>query len=191
MTLYTKTIEAITFGELVQHGIEQCKSEGRDHNIINGMPWSFKYKGHPITHERDDCYLITTLEVTHHMTPDDMLITGVAGEIYPCNKHIFEATYSAVESAPSDGMTFGMAIEALKAGKRVARDGWNGKGMWLHLAENYPEVERKDFVFYDADGCESSYQALPWIGMKTADNKFVPWLASQTDMLAEDWQIVE
>jgi len=67
---------------------------------------------------------------------------------------------------PTDGLNFGLAIEALKKGFKVARAGWNGKGMWLL-----------------ADG-------LPWIGMKTADNKFVPWLASQTDMLADDWQIV-
>lgn len=80
-------IEAITFTELVEYG--------RQHgaNIVAGMPWSFHYQGHPVTHENDQCYLIPTLEGTMRMTPDDMLITGVAGEIYPCKKEIFFATY--------------------------------------------------------------------------------------------------
>jgi hypothetical protein len=79
----------------------------------------------------------------------------------------------------NDQFDFGEALKALKAGKRVARAGWNGKGMWLMLV---PEKI--------ADAVSFQYAALnpaPWIGMKTADEKFVPWLASQTDMLAGDW----
>lgn len=82
-------IEAITFDELVQHG----RDNGA--NIVNGMPWSFSYQGHPISHENDTCYLIPTLEGTMHFTPNDMLITGVNGEIYPCKRDIFAATYEA------------------------------------------------------------------------------------------------
>lgn len=81
------TIEAITFDELVEHG----RSSGA--NIVNGMPWSFSYEGHPITHETDDCYLIPTLEGTMKFGRGDMLITGVKGEIYPCKPDIFAATY--------------------------------------------------------------------------------------------------
>lgn len=84
-------IEAITFDELVFHG---ANFGG---NIVHGMPWSFDYKGHQITHENDQCYLIPTLEGTHNMTPDDMLITGVKGEIYPCKIDIFNATYEPVD----------------------------------------------------------------------------------------------
>ncbi len=90
MALFRKkpvVIEAITFDELVAHGKTHTA------NIVNGMPWSFDYKGHPITHENDGCYLIPTLEGTHNMTPADMLITGVQGEIYPCKIDIFNATY--------------------------------------------------------------------------------------------------
>jgi len=83
-------IEAITFPELVEYG----KANGG--NIINGMPWSFHYEGQPITHENDECYLIPTLEGTMKFTPEDMLITGVKGEIYPCKMDIFAATYDAV-----------------------------------------------------------------------------------------------
>jgi len=80
-------IEAITFEELVAYG----KSNGG--NMVNGMPWSFHYEGQAISHENDECYLIPTLEGTMKFTPDDMLITGVSGEIYPCKRDIFERTY--------------------------------------------------------------------------------------------------
>lgn len=83
-------IEAITFDELVAHGLKQGS------NIVNGMPWSFTYNGQPITHENDNCYLIPTLEGTMRMDRGDMLITGVKGEIYPCKPEIFEATYDPV-----------------------------------------------------------------------------------------------
>lgn len=84
-------IEAITFDELVEYG----KANGG--NIVNGMPWNFDYKGHSITHENDELYLIPTLEGVHNFTPADMLITGVQGEIYPCKNDIFEATYEPAE----------------------------------------------------------------------------------------------
>ena len=84
-------IEAITFDELVEHG----RNNGA--NIVNGMPWSWQYNGHPITHENDDCYLIPTLEGTMKMGRTDMLITGVKGEIYPCKREIFDATYEPAQ----------------------------------------------------------------------------------------------
>ena len=71
-------------------------------------------------------------------------------------------------------MDFGQAIEKLKEGKKVARKGWNGKGMWIRI-----QVPT-----------EKSKMTLPYIYMKTADDNLVPWLASQTDILAEDWKIV-
>ena len=84
-------IEAITFDEFVEYG------KNHTENIVNGMPWSFKYNGHEVTHENDMCYLIPTLEGVYAFTPDDMLITGVNGEIYPCKKDIFEKTYEEVQ----------------------------------------------------------------------------------------------
>lgn len=82
-------VEAITFDELVAHGLANTTAG----NIVNGMPWSFEYAGHHITHENDDCYLIPTLEGDMAMRRGDMLLTGVKGEIYPCKKEIFDATY--------------------------------------------------------------------------------------------------
>ena len=83
-------IEAITFDELVAYGI------ANGGNVVDGMPWSFSYNGHPITNENKDCYLIPTLEGTMKFERGDMLITGVKGEIYPCKPDIFEATYDPV-----------------------------------------------------------------------------------------------
>jgi hypothetical protein len=73
-------------------------------------------------------------------------------------------------------MSFGIgkAIKELQEGRRVSRSGWNGKGMWLAL-------QRPD---------ANSKMTLPYIYMKTADNNLVPWLASQTDILATDWDVV-
>lgn len=89
-------IEAITFDELIQHGLAQPGV-----NVHNGMPWSFHYQGHPITNESDDCYLIPTLEGTMRMGRDDMLIVGLKGEIYPCKLDIFTRKYEAIEDSPS------------------------------------------------------------------------------------------
>lgn len=69
---------------------------------------------------------------------------------------------------------FGWAIRSLKVGKWVARDGWNGKGMYLGL--QIPD--------------DGSVNTLPYIFMITAKGDRVPWLASQTDMLSSDWRLV-
>lgn len=89
----------------------------------------------------------------------------------------------------SGEMTFGHAIEMLKDGYKVSRSGWNGKGMFLYYvpAASYPpstEIAKNEF-----DGKSVPYGA--YIAKKTAQGNVVPWLASQTDMLAEDWTIVE
>jgi hypothetical protein len=94
-----------------------------------------------------------------------------------------------------ENLTFGAAIEALKQGKKVTRDGWNGKGMYLWLkpattikAEWCKDTMLKEIV--DSNGGEA--EALGIICMKTADNKILTgWLASQTDMLSEDWLIID
>ena len=118
--------------------------------------------------------IIPTLEGDMKGNIGDWIIKA-RGECYPCKPDIFKATYSFVSSL---GFSFGQALEFLKAGKRVARFGWNGKGMWLNL--QVPD--------------EYSKMTLPYVYIEypeghPAYNKGsrVPWLASQTDMLAEDW----
>jgi len=86
-------------------------------------------------------------------------------------------------------MTFGEALQAIKDGKRVARAGWNGKGMFIFLVNGSKFiVNREPLLSIMGEGTEVNYHAH--IDMKTADDMVVPWLCSQTDMLAEDWCIV-
>lgn len=87
-------------------------------------------------------------------------------------------------------MNFGDALAALKEGNRVARHGWNGKGMFLFLVPGSTfEVNRPPLLGIYPEGTVINYH--PHIDMKTAQDTVVPWLASQTDVLAEDWAIVE
>lgn len=68
----------------------------------------------------------------------------------------------------------GQAVKEMQNGEKVSRSGWNGKGMWLAL--QVPDANSK--------------MSLPYVYMKTADGKLVPWLCSQTDLLAIDWGVV-
>lgn len=89
-------------------------------------------------------------------------------------------------------MTFGEAIEAAKVNHKIARAGWNGKGMFVAympgvtIPEGLVNGRTKTFV------PTGDLHVLPYFAMRTADGKWLPgWLASQTDMLADDWEIVE
>lgn len=84
-------IEAVTFDEFIEYG------KRHDANIVNGMPWSFKYRGWPVTHENDKEYLIPTkIEGIVKFTPDDMLVTGIHGDIYVCKIDAFRKTYEQI-----------------------------------------------------------------------------------------------
>ena len=95
-----------------------------------------------------------------------------------------------------ENQNFGQAIEALKQGKRVARQGWNGKGMFLFLlpAGTVPTKAIHDPALRDVIEQEiggETFEALGSIRMFTADKKILTgWLASQTDILSEDWVIL-
>ena len=87
-------------------------------------------------------------------------------------------------------LNFGDALILLKSGQKVARLGWNGKGMFLFLVPGSTfKVSRAPLLGIYPEGTEINY--CPHIDMKTADGKVVPWLCSQTDALAEDWQVIE
>ncbi len=90
-------------------------------------------------------------------------------------KTVFEEAYRK-----TDGLTLGLATEAMKKNFRVSRLGWNGKNMWVRLV--IPGGDNLEF--------DMGYENLPYFELKTADNKLVPWVPSQIDLLAEDYQIV-
>lgn len=84
-------------------------------------------------------------------------------------------------------MTFDNILADLKLGRKVMRKGWNGKGMYIYYvpAQSYPavtEIAKKEF--------ETMVPYGAYIAMKTAQGNVVPWLASQTDILAEDWVLI-
>lgn len=116
-----------------------------------------------------------------------------AGYVSWCPKDVFNKANRQV-----NGLTFGEALETLKRGGRVARQGWNGKGMFLFLlpaGDNIPTKVIHDPALRKVIETEvkgDTFSALGSIRMFTADKKILTgWLASQTDMLSEDWVILD
>lgn len=132
------------------------------------------------------------------------VIDHAANEVIVCNENrlgdtwgmTVETFYSTYEPAITESgaenlkdveFDFGVAVRLLKEGYKVARQGWNGKGMFLYyVPENsYPA---------QTDAAKESFGDMvpygAYIAMKTAQGNVVPWLASQTDMLAEDWTVL-
>jgi len=104
-------------------------------------------------------------------------------------KDVFERAYRE-----TGGMSFGEALECLKAGLKVQRKGWNGKGMWLLLVEGTPSTQFIEGSAYSRAGLDGG-EILSHIDMYTVNSEgrraMLPgWLASQTDMLSEDWCVV-
>lgn len=102
-----------------------------------------------------------------------------------CPKAEFEKA-----NRPTDGMPFGMAVEAMKKGHSVAREGWNGKEMYVFLVDGSKfEVSRAPLNKFFPEGTEVTYR--PHMDMKAADGTIGVWVASQSDILEDDWFIVE
>ena len=107
----------------------------------------------------------------------------------PSDDNKIEAQDVIPEGATFD---FGTAVEALKQGARVAREGWNGKGMFLYYvpANKYP-ASRNEYGTMIGVFEDDMVPYREYIALKTVDNQVVPWAPSISDALAEDWQIVE
>lgn len=117
-------------------------------------------------------------------------------EIHREPRHLKREATAEVESGREPAGVFcergtlGWAREQLDRGQRVRRAGWNGKGMYLRL------VKASEYVVEIAspnnnDAVESLLPNFPWVGIRTADGKFGPWFCSQTDLLADDWELAE
>lgn len=93
-------------------------------------------------------------------------------------------------NSPGKGvnLNFGIALRLLKQCNAVSRAGWNGKGMYIFIiGEGGAAAPGCKPIWTYTNGLNDNFPLLPFIAMKTADDKVVPWLASQTDILAEDW----
>lgn len=97
-------------------------------------------------------------------------------------KGVFEEAYR-----PTDCMSFGLAIEAMKKGKKVARRGWNGKNQHIELATRISYMTA-DGVFVNVEHEAIGNNAIAFCGTSGVQ---MGWLASQADMLADDWEVVE
>lgn len=113
--------------------------------------------------------------------------TVYAGYVSWSPKAVFERAYREVNTQRLD---FGAALVVLKSGGKVARDGWNGKGMFLFLVNGSRfAVNRAPLLGIYPEGTIVDYRSH--IDMKTAQGDVVPWVASQSDLLADDWVVVE
>ena len=152
----------------------------QEYNTLRG--WTVPADENPA----DDGYLV------EYMDGGRPNLHGFAGYVSWSPTDVFERAYRKTSA-----MTFGDALVMLKAGQRVARAGWNGKGMWLSLScAGTREVPSTGFWSphnrQHAEEQGGYATVLPAITMKTAAGEILMgWLASQTDMLAEDWQVVE
>ena len=127
----------------------------------------------------DDGYLVEYIDGGKANTAE------YAGYVSWSPKDVFERAYR-----PTQGMTFGDAVEALKAGQKVARAGWNGKGMFVYYvpAASYP-VQTGAAKSFFGEGSLVPYNA--YMAIKNVNDTVSTWVPSVNDVLAEDWEIVQ
>ena len=151
--------------------------------MVNGCPWP---DGLPLPEPSEPLKISEHCGCTNEVHIEDgYMFTTSKDDKYPqfMSKDEFEKNCRC-----TDAMTFGDALEALQDGERVAREGWNGKNMYVFLAHEADFVTDADISEFD----QLDVEVADMLVMKTAQNTFQPgWLASQADMLAEDWYIVE
>lgn len=166
MNIFTKTVQVtakrVTFEEYQKY--------------MYGLPADFEWTSE--TERTREGYLVIEQNYKH---PD----TGQIDSF----EHWMEVEDFESQYLKEKNIGFGCALEFLKQGKRVARKGWNGKGMFIFLTEGreLPNDKKRSFAYFDGDTVKLGSH----IDMKAADGTYVSgWLASQTDMLAEDWEVV-
>jgi len=144
-----------------------------DYNALRG--WQVPADENPA----DDGYLVEYIDGGQANHPE------FNGYISWSPKDVFERAYR-----PTSGMNFGLAIEALKAGHKVARAGWNGKGMFVYYvpANSYP-AQTGAAKSHFGEGAMVPYNA--YMAIKNVNDTVSTWVPSVNDCLAEDWSIVE
>ena len=103
-------------------------------------------------------------------------------------KDVFELAYRK-----TDGMNFGLAVEAMKMGKKCAREGWNGKNMYAVIMPGYPEGIEVNEATQKAHNIPEGTKLVfrPYLQLYTAQSDVAMWAPSGSDALADDWQLVE
>lgn len=139
-----------------------------------------KYIGTKIVEAEPDVCIWKDQKTGDIHIEDGYKITYKDGYVSASPKDVFEEAYRPIEA-----MNFGLAIEAAKMGHRIARHGWNGEGQYVELGHDFQyDTYNGGIVSYHED---IKGQALVFVGTR---GRQVGWLASQADMLADDWYIV-
>jgi hypothetical protein len=159
-------------------------------NSVNGTACT-RYIGTKIifAEPMDECTFLRT--VKGHDTSDRETRLGYR-VVYPDGyvswspKNAFEEAYRA-----TDGMTFGLAIEAAKKGLKIARKGWNGKGMFVVYQKGYPQGIPSNKQTATAWGINEGdlFRCEPYLQIKMVNDSHAMWVPSINDVLAEDWMI--
>lgn len=176
-------------------GVKQIKAKPmnrKEYNDYRGWELPSNENG------EDEGYLVEYIDGGQSNHPNH------SGYISWSPKDVFNKAYRK-----TTGLTFGLALEAVKQGKLIAREGWNGKGMFVFQrpedmlsptmivdkVKSLPDSVKEYFKQFKAKNegdIEQGVRFTSYLCMKAADGSIVNgWLASQTDMLAEDWTIVE
>ena len=142
----------------------------------------------PMTRGAYNEYRCWTIPANENPEDEGYLVQYEDGYVSWSPKEVFEKAYRE-----TTGLPFGLAIEAAKMGKKIARAGWNGKGMWVIYRTGYPDGIPCNKNTADAVGIPEGtlFKVRPYLQMKCVDDSFQMWLASQSDILADDWYIVE
>lgn len=156
--------------------------------MVNGVPWP---AGLPLPEPSEPSQISEHCGCTNEVHIEDgYMFTTSKDDRYPqfMVKDEFEKICRSTE-----GMTFGDALVVLKSGGRVARHGWNGKNMSVAYQKGYPDGIPCNKNTAQAWGMEEGelFKCRPYLQMRCADGTFQMWLASQSDILADDWYVVE
>ena len=178
-------------GELVdrKEKLEKFLS-GNKPNFVSDAQWGLMKEQlqamksyHKVLIERldEDAGVVSGIGLDEQSKSKDLLAVSAVNPIVDSQEHLQPPT-----------MDFGYAVKMMKEGKRVARSGWNGKGMFLYyVPENKYPASRNEHGTMVGVFEDDMVPYREYIALKTVDNQVVPWAPSISDALAEDWQIVE
>ena len=196
MAIVQKQKESVKMIKNYIHKVKAIKYTGENKSMIKEFlgKGTHHYEGDNLVIEHDEGDLVLDIS--------DYLVMERNGKVYAVEETDFKELYRGNEPCECEpdnddwkrNRSFSTALDWLKKGKKVARKGWNGKGMyiWLVPEATVPKEWIKDKGLLEAIGENESMECLGFIRMKTADGRILSgWLASQTDMLSEDWEIYE
>lgn len=174
--------------------------EYESHKIVRAMKIvDYKYDGAgtmiaAVTEDGAD-FVPALPEMMNRSVPGDWAMLYPSGYKSVSPAKAFEEGYAPLRIHKSEFLTIGWAVKQLHNGSRVRRVGWNGKGMWLALITGAQWDMPRDLdlkLSIQNQEAKGGYAYRgPFVAMRAADGMLVPWLCSQSDLLAADWEIAD